>query len=390
MRPRWTTICCSLGAGILLAAAPLDARATQAPLALFPLRPLWTLPLGSRLAVAPAYDGTRAYYAIAGDRLAAYDLATGLRRWLVDAAPTLPMAAGGDLVFLVEETSLRALRAADGSTVWQVALAGALAAPPVWDNGWLIAATAAGDIVALRASDGVELWRSALGSAAHAPPALAADRVYVSLDDGRVAALQVQNGARLWDRRLGGPGSGILALDDRVYVGSEDNFFYCLRAGDGRIDWRWRTGADVIGPPLVDGNLVYFVSLDNMLRALHRTSGVQRWRAPLPARPLGGPVKAGGTLLVAGVGSSVPAYSLVDGRLVGELSSGGETAGPPYAFRLPPAALPAVVAIGRDIAAGATAIAVTRAIEPPETPIAPLPNVAMPSPPGRRAGEPDP
>jgi fructose-1,6-bisphosphatase I len=37
----------------------------------------------------------------------------------------------------------------------------------------------------------------------------------------------------------------VLALDARLYVGSTDNFLYCLNSRDGRIEWRWRTGADV-------------------------------------------------------------------------------------------------------------------------------------------------
>ena len=70
--------------------------------------------------------------------------------------------------------------------------------------------------------------------------------------DGRVVALRVDTGEPVWERRLGGAPNDILALDDRLYVGSNDNFFYCLKADDGRVDWRWRTGGDVIGLPVAD------------------------------------------------------------------------------------------------------------------------------------------
>ena len=46
---------------------------------------------------------------------------------------------------------------------------------------------------------------------------------------------------------------------DRLYVGSKDNDFYCLLTRDGSVDWKWRTGADVIGLPVVDDHRVYFV-----------------------------------------------------------------------------------------------------------------------------------
>ena len=84
---------------------------------------------------------------------------------------------------------------------------------------------------------------------------------------------------------LGGPPNEILALDDRVYVGAKDHFFYCLMARDGRVDWRWRIGGDIVGVATSDENNVYFVAQDNVLRALNRKSGGQQWlrAAAVPA-----------------------------------------------------------------------------------------------------------
>src|SRR4029077_16503704 len=121
--------------------------------------------------------------------------------------------------------SLTALKTSDGSVAWQIPSIGELAAPPVWDNGWLVAAPHDGEVLAFRANDGHLVWRRALGSPAHARPSLAADRVYVPVDDGRIVAMRVDTGEILWERRLGGPATGVLALDEHVYAGSSDNFF---------------------------------------------------------------------------------------------------------------------------------------------------------------------
>src|SRR3954471_15877954 len=54
----------------------------------FPLTPVenvWALALNNLLTLPPAYDATQAFLSIEGNRLAAYDLASGLRRWLVAA-----------------------------------------------------------------------------------------------------------------------------------------------------------------------------------------------------------------------------------------------------------------------------------------------------------------
>ena len=342
---------------------------------LFPTRTVWTLALNNQITVPPAYSDQNGFFALEQDRLAAYDLSRGSQKWLVAASPQTEMAVGDALLFVAEPRAVRALRILDGSTAWTAPLADPIAVPPVWDNGWLIVSTTGSELFAFRAADGLLVWKQSLPSPAHGRAALAADRVYIPTDDGRIVALRVDTGAPVWERRLGGPGNGILALDDRIYVGSQDNFFYCLLAADGAIDWRWRTGADVIGQPVVDKQLVYFASLDNVLRALHRTSGVQRWRTSLPIRPSGGPVKAGDVLLVWGLTPSMPAYNPADGKPAGELSAGAEPAAAPHLFLPVAGAVPVVVTVTRDIAKGATVTAVTRSSEPKVLPIAPLPNL---------------
>ena len=381
MWTRWTTRCCSAVALLTLASPALAAQSTgaevdpSAPRSLFPVRTVWTLPLNNQITVAPAYDAGQGYFAIEHDRIAAYDLSTGTRQWLVNASPLMPLTTGEGLVFLAEPQALRALRADDGSTAWTVPLADTLAAPPVWDNGWLIVATALNEVLAFRAADGQLIWRTPIAASAHARPALAADRVYVPTDDGRVVALRVDTGAFVWDRRLGGPANDILARGERLYVGSQDNYFYCLLAADGAIDWRWRTGADVVGRPVIVGQLVYFVSLDNVIRALHHTRGAQRWRTSMSARQVGDPVKAADVVIARGIGPSMPAYHLTSGQLAGQLTVAGEPAATPHLYLPRPDALPVVITVGRDIAKGATVTAMTRSLEPPVVPLTPLPNV---------------
>ena len=341
---------------------------------LVPIRPVWTLALNNLLTAPPAYDGTRGYFPIEGDRIAAYDLVSGALQWIAKGKPLSQPAAGGDMLFLVEPDALTALRAGDGSIAWQLPFAEALVARPVFDNGWLVAATAGGSVLAFRASDGTLIWRRAIGSPVHAPPALAADRVYIPAADHRIIALQVTTGDPAWERRLGGTPNEILALDDRLYVGAQDNFFYCLMTIDGRVDWRWRTGGDVIGSPVADAQRVYFVALDNVVRALDRTSGGQRWLKALPMRPSWGPALAGATLVVAGQSPTLRAFALKDGATAGDIAAGAEVAGPPYAFEDPLSKLPAVLALTRDIAKGAGATLVMRSVEPVLGPVAPLPN----------------
>jgi outer membrane protein assembly factor BamB len=368
-----TTRCCSALALIAFCSIAFAAR-PPAPVTLVPVLPVWTLALNNSLVSAPAYDERHAYFAIEGDRIAAYDLIPGSLSWIANAHPTSAPVAGGGFLFFVEPGILTALHASDGSLAWQLPFAEPLAGNPVWDNGWLVLATKDGAILAFRATDGQLIWRRELSSPVHAAPALAADRIYVPVTDSRIVALNVTTGEPQWERRLGGAPAEILALEDRLYVGSNDNFFYCVIAKDGRVDWRWRTGGDIVGKPVADEHRVYFVALDNVLRALDRVSGGQKWLRALPLRPIWGPVLAGATIVVGGQANSLRAYNMSDGVATGEVSAGAEIAAAPHAFQNPTTRLPMVVMVTRDMVKGAGVTLVSRSIEPVISPVAPLAN----------------
>jgi outer membrane protein assembly factor BamB len=169
----------------------------------------------------------------------------------------------------------------------------------------------------------------------------------------------VETGDVLWARTLTGTLTSVLAFDDRVYVGSTDNFLYCLSSHEGRIDWQWRTGGDLVGLPVVDERRLYFVSLDNVLRALDRRSGAQRWLRPLPLRPTTGPVRADDDLIVSGVSPMLRAYAIRDGRPSGQMDAPGDLAAPPHVVQSEEQTT--LIVLTRDVAKGTIMTALGRA-----------------------------
>lgn len=329
----------------------------------FPAEAAWSIPLAGMLSAAPGFGAIRGYFPLDHDRLSAYDLASGTQVWTSPLVATTRPAVGDDLVFVARPDAIVALRESDGSMAWQQPLAERLAVPIVWDYGWLVTVSESGIVVARRAIDGKTLWERSLDSPASAAPALASDRVYVPTVDQRVVALQVETGQPIWARALGGPAQTVVALDDRVYAGSDDNFLYCLRSSSGQVDWRWRTGGDIAGVPHVDDGRVYFVSLDNVLRALDRRGGAQRWLRPLPLRPNAGPVRAADTLIVSGLSPALHAYALRDGTPRGLMNAPGELAAPPHVVDAD--GQPTLVVLTRDVARGTVMTALRPRVEAP-------------------------
>jgi outer membrane protein assembly factor BamB len=374
---RRTTICCSASA---LAAATLLVAHVPEPIALVPVRPVWTLALNSHLTLAPTYDAARAFFPIENDRIAAYQLVSGERVWLEESKPVLPAVSVDGLLVVPEAEAIVALHAENGREAWRVAIDDPLAAPAAAVPGFVVASDKAGAVTARRVADGSVLWRRELGSAGRAPASLHADRMYVPVEDGRIVALAADTGEIVWERKIGGRPGAILALDERLFVGSTDNFFYCLMTKDGRIDWRWRTGADIVGAAVADDSTVYFASLDNVLRALAQKSGGQRWMRALPLRPTSGPVLAGTTVVVAGQSPTIRTFNAKDGAPGVDINAGDDVAAPPYVFTQPMTGLPMIAVVTRNIERADSVALSVRSIEPIPTPIGPLPNAVMPSP----------
>jgi hypothetical protein len=74
-------------------------------------------------------------------------------------------------------------------------------------------------------------------------------------------------------------------------------------------------GGDVTGV-VVDEDVAYVVSLDNIVRALNRGNGNQRWKTELPTRPILPPRVFFGTVVVTGLAPAVSTFAAKDGMAV--------------------------------------------------------------------------
>jgi len=311
------------------------------------LRSTVRVPLDAAPVSQAAIANDVAYVPLKDGRFVAVDLQTARVKWSVDLPSALPPVAGGDLVFVAGDELLTAL-APDSTVKWQLPLPGGFSAPPAFAGGWLLVGTPTGEVLCLRASDGHVLWTQHFSSALLPGAAVSGDRVYLGLSDGTVSAHQLTDGTPVWQQTLGGPPGPLLALDDRVFAGSKDKFFYCLDTKDGDQRWRWRAAGVIVGLATFDEQHVYFVALDNVLRALDVHSGSQRWKVNLPLRPSGGPLLIGSLVAVAGVSAEIRTYVAATGKEASHYAAPADLAAAPQVLVGPVPELSAVLLLTRD------------------------------------------
>ncbi len=270
-------------------------------------------------------------------------LADGTEAWQIDLRIDQPMAADAGRIFAVAGQTLHALSSEDGTTSWKADV-GKPTAPIVARGGWVIVASGNG-IEARRGSDGARVWRRDTGAVSE-PAAIGGSVLYVPIEEGRLAALDLTTGNVLWDRKVGPDPTEPLAYGGRLYLGSAAKQFLCIKAESGATDWSWNIGSRTIGAAAADASNVYLVAMDNLVRALRRTNGAQRWTYPLVYRATNGPVVLGEQVAVPGITSELTGLAAATGKPTGKLELPEKLAvGPAFIPPMPPAGFAGVVSL---------------------------------------------
>ena len=300
------------------------------PSPIVPVDIAWLLDLKQPASRLPAIDDDRIFIPLVDGTLLALNLDTGAQVWSRHRPVHGDLIVDNGILIATYEQLLIAFDAPSGRLLWTHRLDQRRITTPTISNGWLVVTLRDTTLVAFRATDGQELWRQQLGLTATANPSISGGRLYIPLEGdsgGAVRALDLSTGNYVWEQTLTGIPGPILALD-AIFVGATDNFFYRLRLDDGRVDWYVRTGGDIYGLPAIDEERVYVTSLDNIVRALDRENGAQRWRMPLQGRPESGPIRVENSLVLSGLAPNIQMFHTETGRPMGRLTADNELAMP--------------------------------------------------------------
>jgi outer membrane protein assembly factor BamB len=147
-------------------------------------------------------------------------------------------------------------------------------------------------------------------------PVIADGRVYTIDTTSTVRAFNATTGAPVWATQFGTEkgnsgslfGGGVAFGGGRIFATNGLGFAAALDATNGGIVWQVRPGGPLRGQPTVAGDAIYVTSQDNQLYSLKASDGTQNW-------------SNAAALEIAGVfGTASPAYS--QGTVVAGFSSG--------------------------------------------------------------------
>ncbi len=161
-------------------------------------------------------------------------------------------------------------------------------------------------------------------------PVVAGGRVYTIDTNGTVRAFDARNGGAVWSANFGSSGKdgknsnygGGVAVDNgKVYAANGLGYVAALDAATGAASWTVKPGSLLRGAPTVADGAVYVMSQDNQIYSLKAADGTSNWSSAAALEIAGvfgsaSPAVARGTVIAGFSSGELNAYRYENGRVV--------------------------------------------------------------------------
>lgn len=253
-----------------------------------------------------------------------------------------PLISAGVVYALDAEGMLSAYNIKDGENIWRMellpensnisdtALKGAGLA---MDGDVIYVTTGFGAVVAVKAKDGTKVWENSLKTPFRIAPVIAAGKVFVQSADNRFFALDAKNGEILWDYDtamenttvVGGASAAYCSALDVIVGGFSGGEIQAFNASLGTPLWTDNAVSNrqaysstflhsIKASPIIEGEKVYVLGNADVLEALDIRSGNRLWE-----KEIGGintPLLSGNTLFVVSNSNDLLAVNKSNGDIL--------------------------------------------------------------------------
>ncbi|WP_340108568.1 PQQ-binding-like beta-propeller repeat protein [Pikeienuella sp. HZG-20] len=326
------------------------------------LKVAWRADIGSggeRLTGTPVVAEGRVFTLDSSATVSAFGASGGAAQWRRDLSPEDESGDdgfGGGLAYeagrLFVTTGFGqvvALDAASGEEIWRQKLPAPVRAAPAVANGVVVVVARDNTALAFSAEDGGVRWRAAGASSAAgiyggASPAISPGGVAIlPFGSGELIAVRAGSGQRLWSDVLSGGRRGLarsvisdissdpVIIGVAVIAGNQSGRLAAIDGRNGRRGWTRDFGAR--GPVWAEGQTIFLISDNAELKRLSALDGSTMWSTPLPeyrdpedregAIGYGGPVLAGGRLILTSTEGEVLSFDPMTGAAKGAVSISG-------------------------------------------------------------------
>ncbi len=300
---------------------------------------------GVRMSARPVSDGSRVYaYKQNGDVVAL--TTSGGKAWETSVRPEgdKDVSVGGGVAVVGGRVyaatgygELVSLDAVTGKVVWRAKLGTPARSAPAIGDGVAVVVTQDNMAHAIKIADGTEAWTyqgiSEMASVLSAvSPAISGDTVVVPFSSGEIMALDLKTGDAKWTEAVSRSFRtlAVSGLSDVSASPVVDNGVVYAAGVAGRTiaaslktgETLWQQNVGSVHTPVVSGNALFMITLDDHMVALDRTTGDPLWATTLPKttkkkhyRNWAGPVLANGTLVAMSNDGRIALVDATSGKI---------------------------------------------------------------------------
>lgn len=244
-------------------------------------------------------DDTAAYVATDKGSVIAVGTATGERLWRAEFGGEVVsnIAVGPDRIAIATRPSdssdtaktatLRVLSKETGILVWKAEIDGAGEIFLKTAADTIAAAASSGEVSAYGLSSENLKWKLTFAGGLSAAPAFGDPLLAFATGDNRLIGVTLAGGESRFSIELKRPARTLVYDDNEIYAADSRGEVMRLEAANGYDPkWKYRAGAQ-IGKLIVNNGELLAASFDNFLYSIDRASGRVNWKLRLPARVLG-------------------------------------------------------------------------------------------------------
>lgn len=230
-----------------------------------------------------------------------YDLRTArkLDDFKVSAVSAPPRALNDSTILIGTWHGFLLCISKTGREIWRTECEGPImSAPAIIDS--VIYVTSGRSLFAVRANDGSKIWEHSLGGAI-AGVAVVDGRAYLGAADSFATAIRTSDGEPAWKTHiLGGVFAAPAIGDELVYFTDNSGMLSALDKSNGKILWTYNTGAVANHSPTICGEFLLTTSRQTTLTMLSATTGQHLWTdTTMSAQAVSSPVVVGDKILIA-------------------------------------------------------------------------------------------
>ncbi len=244
---------------------------------------IWSTDLGSDLLGSPTVVDGKVYIgSIYNHKVYCLDADYGNVIWTYKTGGNVyssPVVDSGMVYIGAYDGKLYCLNATNGEFIWSFKIGDIIVSSPTvaYDMVYLASASANSRMMCFNAKTGEIIWTRYGLFVATSVPAIYNNKVYVNTFGQTFYCLNAFNGSTIWTNKKGGSSSSPAVFEDKLYIGCGFKV-YCFNATNGEVIWTYETEWDVSSSPGIADGKVYVGSDDDKFYCLNASNGELLWR----------------------------------------------------------------------------------------------------------------